>query len=177
MYFHLNKFTVLNDLCAECNLTACFCADRQNAASGNNDLSDCDVSNIRELNLSFEQAKHDECNLYNGDSILLTIDEYTSESSNDLNDAIICNDTMRPSFAVSMHANINDSSYASSLESNPNTSECDEVSVSLHDQLSASQNQSIQQSRNDTANSQTEGISQVDLGFKCKGFRIGHINV
>ena len=154
-----------------------FCADRQNAASRNNDLSDCDVSNIRELNLSFVQAKHDEGILYNGDSILLTIDEYTSESSNHLNDAIICNDTMRPSFAVSVHANINDSSYVSSLESNPNISECDKVSVSSHDQLSASQNQSIQQNRNDTANSQTEGISQIDLGFKCKGFRIGHINV
>ena len=51
------------------------------------------------------------------------------------------------------------------------------MSVSSHDQLSASQNQSIQQNRNDTANSQTEGISQIDLGFKCKGFRIGHINV
>ena len=47
----------------------------------------------------------------------------------------------------------------------------------MNDESSTLQSQSVQQTSNLTANNITEEISQVDLGFKCKGFRIGHINV
>ena len=113
--------------------------------------------------------------IHNNDSTSHISDESCFNISKCLNDAIICDDTMRPSSIVSVHACLNVTSHVSSVETDPTMSEYNQVSISLHDQTS--QNQITQQIQNDTAANLTEGTNQVDLGFKCKGFRIGHINV
>ena len=176
MYIHVNKFTVLSDICSNCNLIACDCVcDEQYALNNSNIL--CDVHNMEQRFSPITLTKQVEEVNNDVDSIMQMSEESSFHYSNHLNDDIICNDTMRPSFSV--HATLKDNSYVSSVELNSSISVSDEVpvSISLNDESSTLQSQSVQQTRNLTGNNITEEISQVDLGFKCKGFRIGHINV
>ena len=87
---------------------------------------------------------------------------------------------MRPTPSVNVHAVLeNDSfvSYVSSVDSNVNVSSQDDEFISSSRQSAIEQSMSLQQSLNISfANNEQEEISQMDLGFTCKGFRIGHIN-
>lgn len=178
MYIHVNKFTILSDICADCNLSTCCCqSEVQNA------LCDFHAGNAGSQTppcVPCDQKKYDETVSHTVDSAVHISDESNSHNLNHLNDTVIVNDTMRSSFSVSVHANLNDNLYVSSIssvESNSTILVNDEENISSSDQSLSFQSQTLQQPRIVSLESQAKEISQIDLGFKCKGFRIGHINV
>lgn len=182
MHIHANKYSVLNSICADCSLLLSCCLNKEQNFS-----CDSHVPNSRLETIFIDPCyQTEQCEITSHDNkTQVKSDTYFSgHLSNDgsfnpnrLNDTTIANNTMRPSSSVNMHATLNNNSHCE--ESNPPILSHDDGNISsLNSQSCNDQSQSIQQPNNiyDT-NSQQNEINQMNLGFKCKGFRIGHINI
>lgn len=82
---------------------------------------------------------------------------------------------------MNVHSYSNDNSYVSnisSVDSNHIVLSNVDVTISSSNYQSVSgSSQSMQHSHNCSVSNTQEEINQMNLGFKCKGFRIGHINI
>lgn len=171
---------MLNTLCTECNISDCYCLDDKFISK------DCHISDIID-NLSCKGHKSElsELGQSNTQHVLasesLTSNDINSSVSSHLNDSHIVTQSMRPSPVRTDLTNMHDLSILvdKSLVSSINafvdsshvltTHSIGDINVSV--QPSHLSNTSL------SVNDQPEAGSLTDLGFKCKGFRIGHLNI
>ena len=168
----------MNKLCSECNLLKCNCLISNNYHDYNDTLND--ESGLKSVNHS--QTSLDAFNIENSTIMevqaISGISTVYSNISHGMNDSADMRDSMRPSTVCS-----NILMHDSTLEGKSPYSNTSSSELQNDENINISSNSSSATSNDSsnhvpmTPNDQSNSSNQINLGFKCKGFRIGHINI
>ena len=168
-----NRFGLLNDLCSECNVSNCCCSNvRENFDVFNNDLTISESVDQVQLSLNISSSQFDDSIVYND----IFDSSVTYSTTSDVESNIVLNESMRPSNEVMVDMPLEGMSLHSNISFSASHSDVNVSSSNTFSSIASTNNNSS----NETSlidNDQTDTCSLNDLGFTCKGFRIGHINI
>ena len=145
---------------------------RENFDVFNNDLTLSESVDQVQATLNISSSQFDDSIVYND----ICDSSVTYSTTSDVESNIVLNESMRPSNEVMVDMPLEGMSLHSNIRFSASNSIAN-VSSSNTDSSMASTNNNSSNETSLIDNDQTDTCSLNDLGFTCKGFRIGHINI